>query len=152
MPASWQPIECINVIQRYFIWAMVGGLCLRRCGSADWPLDSAQILVGLALWWRPCPLRGRHTPGRKGQCQPGVESRSGAADHCSQLALPPMVSYVVRLVTIDHYSEDLHELVSNGTVVSLGTWVILPSVLGILTKWSLDEGRLGVGKPDVKTL
>lgn len=24
MPASWQPIECINVIQRYFIWAMVG--------------------------------------------------------------------------------------------------------------------------------
>lgn len=63
-----------------------------------------------------------------------------------------MVSYVVRLVTIDHYSEDLHELASNGTVVSLGTWVILPSVLGILTKWSLDEGRLGVGKPDVKTL
>ena len=55
-------------------------------------------------------------------------------------------------MTIDHYSEDLHELSSNGTVVSLGTWVILPSVLGILTKWSLDEGRLAVGKPDIKTL
>lgn len=63
-----------------------------------------------------------------------------------------MVSYVVRLVTIDHYSEDLYELASNGTVVSLGTRVILPSVLGILTKWSLDESRLAMGKPDVKTL
>jgi BASS family bile acid:Na+ symporter len=62
----------------------------------------------------------------------------------------PMVLHVVGFVTIDDYSEDLHELASNGVVAFLGIWVILPAVLGILTQWVLGEHRLATSKPYVK--
>jgi BASS family bile acid:Na+ symporter len=50
------------------------------------------------------------------------------------------------------YSEDLHELASNGVGTFLGTWAILPSLLGILTNWFIGERRIEMMKPYVKLI
>ena len=109
-----------------------------------------QILVGLALV-AAMPIAGA-SPAWAQNANGNLALSLGLVLLTTALSplCTPMVLHVVGLVTIDDYSEDLHELASNGAVAFLGTWVILPSVLGILTQWALGERRLAMGKPYVK--
>src|SRR5262249_37465930 len=56
--------------------------------------------------------------------------------------LAPLVLHSAGFVTAGDYSEDLHELASRGAISFLGTWVILPVVLGILTHTLLGDSRI----------
>jgi bile acid:Na+ symporter, BASS family len=66
--------------------------------------------------------------------------------------LSPLVLHAVGFMATGDYSEDLHELASNGIGSFLGTWVILPSLLGILSNWLIGERRLEMTKPYVKLI
>ncbi|XCV38786.1 bile acid:sodium symporter [Methylococcus sp. ANG] len=44
----------------------------------------------------------------------------------------PLVLHTAGFVTTGDYSEDLHEIASDGVTTFLGIWVIMPSLLGIL--------------------
>jgi len=66
--------------------------------------------------------------------------------------LTPLVLHAVGFVTTGDYSEDLHELASNGVVGFLGTSVILPSLLGILTGSLLGHRRIVTIMPYVKLI
>jgi BASS family bile acid:Na+ symporter len=109
-----------------------------------------QILVGLALV-AAMPIAGA-SPAWAQNANGNLALSLGLVLLTTALSplFTPMVLHVVGLVTIDDYSEDLHELASGGVVAFLGIWVILPSVLGILTQWVLGERRLATGKPYVK--
>lgn len=64
--------------------------------------------------------------------------------------LTPVVLHAVGFVTVGDYSEDLHELASNGAGAFLGAWVILPSVLGLVAHTFLGEKRTASISPYVK--
>jgi bile acid:Na+ symporter, BASS family len=66
--------------------------------------------------------------------------------------LSPLVLHAVGFMATGDYSEDLHELASNGVGTFLGTWVILPSLLGILTNRFIGERRIEMMKPYVKLI
>jgi BASS family bile acid:Na+ symporter len=56
--------------------------------------------------------------------------------------LTPAVLHAVGFVTTGDYAEDLHELARDGVTDFLALWVVLPSLLGILTHKWLGEARL----------
>jgi bile acid:Na+ symporter, BASS family len=66
--------------------------------------------------------------------------------------LSPLVLHAVGFMATGDYSEDLHELASNGVGTFLGTWVILPSLLGILANRFIEERRIEMMKPYVKLI
>ena len=66
--------------------------------------------------------------------------------------LTPMVLHAVGFLTTGDYSEDLHELASRGAISFLGAWVILPSLLGILTHSLLGGPHIVTIKPYVKLI
>lgn len=66
--------------------------------------------------------------------------------------LTPVVLHAVGFVTAGDYSEDLHELASNGAGAFLGAWVILPSVLGLVAHVFLGEKRTALISPYVKLI
>ncbi|MFZ1744787.1 MAG: bile acid:sodium symporter [Nitrospirales bacterium] len=109
-----------------------------------------QILVGLALV-AAMPIAGA-SPAWAQNANGNLALSLGLVLLTTALSpiFTPMVLHVVGLVTIDDYSEDLHELASDGVVAFLGIWVILPSVLGILTQWALGERHLATAKPYLK--
>jgi len=109
-----------------------------------------QILVGLALV-AAMPIAGA-SPAWAQNANGNLALSLGLVLLTTALSplFTPMVLHVVGFVTIDDYSEDLHELASNGVVAFLGIWVILPAVLGILTQWVLGDRRLATSKPYIK--
>jgi bile acid:Na+ symporter, BASS family len=64
----------------------------------------------------------------------------------------PIVLHAVGFIAIDDYSEDLHELATDGAASFLGVWVILPTLLGILTQWLIGEYRITVAMPYLKLI
>jgi BASS family bile acid:Na+ symporter len=68
---------------------------------------------------------------------------------CSPV-LTPIVLDTVGFVTTGDYSEDLHELAANGAGGFLAVWVILPSLLSMLTHWILGEKRTALISPYLK--
>jgi BASS family bile acid:Na+ symporter len=64
--------------------------------------------------------------------------------------LTPVVLHAAGHVTVGDYSEDLHELASGGAGAFLGTWVILPSILGLAAHAVLGERRTASATPYVK--
>jgi len=66
--------------------------------------------------------------------------------------LTPVVLHAVGFVTAGDYSEDLHELASNGAGAFLGAWVLLPSVLGLVAHAFLGEKRTASISPYVKLI
>ena len=68
---------------------------------------------------------------------------------CSPV-LTPIVLDSVGFVTTGDYSEDLHELAANGAGGFLAIWVILPSLLSMLTHWILGEKRVALISPYLK--
>jgi bile acid:Na+ symporter, BASS family len=67
-------------------------------------------------------------------------------------ALTPITLHAVGFMTTGDYSEDLHELATNGAGVFLGVWIILPSILGILLHCVLGEERVTLITPYMKLI
>lgn len=65
-------------------------------------------------------------------------------------ALTPISLHAVGFMTTGDYSEDLHELAQNGAGAFLGVWIILPSLLGMLTHRILGEKRTSRISPYMK--
>ncbi len=66
--------------------------------------------------------------------------------------LTPLVLHTVGFVTTGDYSEDLHEIASDGVVTFLGVWVIVPSLLGILAHRYIGETRLAEANSHIKLI
>jgi BASS family bile acid:Na+ symporter len=66
--------------------------------------------------------------------------------------LTPFVLHFGGALASGDYSEDLHELASGAAVSFLGTWIVLPSCLGILARSLLGDGRVSVIMPYVKLM
>lgn len=114
------------------------------------PEEVQQILVGLALI-ASMPIAGASTAW--------TQNTNGNLALCLGLVLlttllspliTPAVLNAVGFVTEGDYSEDLHELASGGIASFLGTWVVLPSVLGIVAQWLIGEQKLSEFKSYTK--
>lgn len=114
------------------------------------PVEVQQILAGLALV-ASMPIAGAST----------AWSQNADGDLALSLGLvlvttalspftSPAVLHAVGFVTTGDLSEDLHELATNGVGAFLGTWVILPSLLGIAGHWTLGEHRVDSITPYMK--
>ena len=64
--------------------------------------------------------------------------------------LTPFILHMAGFVTTGDYSEDLHELASGGVASFLGLWVILPTLLGVVTRILAGESRVSGAKPYLK--
>jgi BASS family bile acid:Na+ symporter len=100
-----------------------------------------QILVGLALVGS-MPIAGASTAWAQ-NANGNLALSLGLVLLTTFLSplLTPLVLHAVGFVTSGDYSSDLHELASDGVVSFLGVWVLLPSVLGILTRRLMGESR-----------
>jgi len=106
------------------------------------PEEVQYILVGLALV-ASMPVAGASTAWA--QNSDGNLALSLGLVLLTTLLSPlftPLVLHTVGSVTTGDYSDDLHEVASNGVVTFLGTWVILPSLLGTLAHHLIGEHRL----------
>ena len=116
------------------------------------PDEVQQILVGLALV-ASMPIAGASTAWSQ-NANGNLALSLGLVLATTLLSplLTPMVLHAVGFVTVGDYSEDLHELAADGAVSFLGAWVILPSLLGILTRWLAGDGRINSVMPLVKLI
>jgi BASS family bile acid:Na+ symporter len=103
------------------------------------PEEVQQILVGLALV-ASMPIAGASTAWSQ-NANGNLALSLGLVLLTTFLSplLTPLVLHAVGFVTTGDYSEDLHELASGGVVSFLGVWVILPSLLGILSRKLMGE-------------
>lgn len=103
------------------------------------PEEVQQILVGLALV-ASMPIAGASTAWAQ-NANGNLVLSLGLVLLTTFLSplLTPLVLHAVGFVTTGDYSEDLHELASDGVVSFLGVWVILPSLLGILSRRLMGE-------------
>ena len=114
------------------------------------PEEMQQILVGLALV-AAMPIAGASTAWAQ-NANGNLALSLGLVLFTTLLSplITPFVLHTIGLVTFGDYSDDLHELASNGVATFLGLWVILPSLLGILTHWLIGEHRIASVKPYLK--
>lgn len=116
------------------------------------PEEVQHILVGLALV-ASMPIAGASTAWA--QNANGNLALSLGLVLLTTLISPlltPLVLHAVGFVTTGDYSEDLHEIASDGVITFLGIWVILPSLLGILAHHLIGESRLTKAKSHVKLI
>jgi BASS family bile acid:Na+ symporter len=117
------------------------------------PDEVQNILVGLALV-ASMPIAGSSTAWT--QNANGDLSLSLGLVLGSTLLSPlttPFALHSVGLMTTGDYSEDLHELATSGTTGGfLAACVILPSLLGILLRFTAGEKRVAGAKPTLKLL
>ena len=114
------------------------------------PEEVQHILVGLALI-AAMPIAGASTAWA--QNANGNLSLSLGLVLLTTLLSPfltPLVLHAVGFVTTGDYSEDLHEVASNGVVAFLGIWVVLPSFFGLLAQRLVGEARLSQVKSRIK--
>jgi len=118
----------------------IGGLSL-LLGLWHDPEEVQQILVGLALV-ASMPIAGASTAWSQ-NANGNLALSLGLVLLTTFLSplLTPLVLHAVGFITTGDYSEDLHELASGGAVSFLGVWVIMPSLLGILTRRLMGERR-----------
>jgi len=116
------------------------------------PDEVQQILVGLALV-ASMPIAGASTAWVQ-NANGNLALSLGLVLATTMLSplLTPLVLHAVGFVTTGDYSDDLHELASDGAVSFLGVWVILPSLLGILTRWVVGEHRIQAAMPYLKLM
>lgn len=114
------------------------------------PEEVQQILVGLALV-ASMPIAGASTAWAQ-NANGNLALSLGLVLSTTLLSplLTPLALHAVGFVTRGDYSDDLHELASEGVVGFLGAWVILPSLLGILLHGLVGEHRLAPVKPFLK--
>jgi len=116
------------------------------------PTEVQEILVGLALV-ASMPIAGASAAWA--QNADGDLALSLGLVLLTTMLSPvssPAVLHAVGFVTTGDYSDDLHELASNGITVFLGTWVILPSLLGISIRRLLGERHIELLLPCIKTI
>lgn len=114
------------------------------------PEEVQQILTGLALI-AAMPIAGASSAWA--QNANGNMALSLGLIFLTTLLSPiltPAVLHAVGFVTAGDYSEDLHELASDGAGAFLGAWVILPSILGLTANVFLGETRTALVSPFVK--
>ena len=115
--------------------------------------DEAQsILVGLALIGA-MPIAGSSTAWS--QNADGNLALSLGLVWASTLASPlltPLGLHAIGLLTHGDYSEDLHELASQGSVGFVVLAVVAPSLVGVLLRLSLGAARVGRVMPALKLL
>jgi len=116
------------------------------------PEEVQQILTGLALI-AAMPIAGASTAWAQ-NANGNLALSLGLILLTTLLSpiLTPVVLHAVGFVTVGDYSEDLHELASNGAGAFLGAWVILPSVLGLVAHAFLGEKRTASISPYVKLI
>lgn len=126
---------------------MITSFVMRRWHN---PEEVQQILVGLALV-ASMPIAGASTAWAQ-NANGNLALSLGLVLATTILSplLTPASLHAVGFVTIGDYSEDLHELADHGVIDLLGIWVILPSLLGILTQGLLGEHRIAVVMPYLK--
>lgn len=114
------------------------------------PVEVQQILVGLALV-ASMPIAGASTAWAQ-NADGDLALSLGLVLVTTALSpvLTPVVLHMVGFVTTGDYSEDLHELASEGVATFLGTWVILPSLLGLVVHGILGERWTSLAMPYVK--
>jgi BASS family bile acid:Na+ symporter len=112
--------------------------------------EAQQILMGLALV-AAMPIAGASTAWAQ-NANGNLALSLGLVLLTTFLSplLTPIVLHAVGFVTIGDYSEDLHELASGEVTGFLGTWIILPSLLGILARRVAGEYWIESSKPYLK--
>jgi BASS family bile acid:Na+ symporter len=114
------------------------------------PEETQQLLVGLALV-ASMPIAGASTAWT--QNANGSLVLSLGLVLLTTLLSPlttPLILHAVGFLTIDDYSEDLHELGSGEAISFLGSWVIIPSLLGLMTRQLIGSQRFVSAIPYVK--
>jgi len=116
------------------------------------PEEVQHILVGLALV-ASMPIAGASTAWAQ-NANGNLALSLGLVLLTTLLSplLTPLVLHAVGFVTTGDYSEDLHEIASDGVITFLGIWVILPSLLGILAHHLIGEPRLAKVKSPIKLI
>ncbi len=116
------------------------------------PDEAQQVLVGLALV-ASMPIAGASTAWAQ-NTNGNLALSLGLVLATTILSplLTPAVLHAVGFVTTGDYSDDLHELAANGVVSFLGIWVVLPSLIGILTHWVVGEHRIAAVMPYLKVI
>ena len=116
------------------------------------PEEVQQILMGLALV-ASMPIAGASTAWAQ-NANGNLALSLGLVLFTTVLSplLTPLVLHAVGFVTTGDYSEDLHELASDGVAGFLGAWVVAPAFLGILTNRIVGEQGMEAVKPYLKLL
>lgn len=114
------------------------------------PDEAQQILVGLALV-ASMPIAGASTAWAQ-NANGNLALSLGLVVLTTALSplLTPLVLHAVGFLATGDYSEDLHELASGGAISFLGTWIVLPSLLGILSRSLLGDRRMAMAMPYLK--
>jgi BASS family bile acid:Na+ symporter len=114
------------------------------------PDEVQNILVGLALV-ASMPIAGSSTAWS--QNANGDIALSLGLVLCSTFLSPlttPLALHSVGLLASGDYAEDLHSLAAGGTGGFLVVVVLLPSLLGILSRRAIGESRVVTAKPLLK--
>lgn len=111
-----------------------------------------QILMGLALV-ASMPIAGASTAWSQNS-NGNLALSLGLVLSTTALSplLTPFVLHMVGFVTTGDYSEDLHELASNGVTTFLGLWVILPTLLGVSVRLLAGDGQVTRVSPYLKLI
>jgi BASS family bile acid:Na+ symporter len=114
------------------------------------PDEAQQILVGLALV-ASMPIAGASTAWSQ-NANGNLALSLGLVVFTTALSpfLTPLILHAAGFLTTGDYSEDLHELASGGAISFLGTWIILPSLLGILSRSLLGDRCMAMLMPYLK--
>jgi BASS family bile acid:Na+ symporter len=133
------------VLPLLFIFAVALGM--RSWHNAD---EVQNILVGLALI-ASMPIAGSSTAWTQ-RANGNMVLSLGLVLFSTVLSplTTPVALHSVGLITTGDYSEDLQELAASGTGKFLGLCVVLPSILGIITRCALRNSWFLVLKPWLK--
>jgi BASS family bile acid:Na+ symporter len=114
------------------------------------PEESQQILVGLAIV-ASMPIAGASTAWAQ-NADGNLALSIGLVLLTTALSplLTPAVLHAAGFLTTGDYSEDLHEIASKGAVSFIGVWVLLPSLLGVLSRILLSDASMMAATPYLK--
>lgn len=116
------------------------------------PDEAATVLVGLALV-SSMPIAGSSTGWS--QAADGDMALSLGLVLGSTLLSPlttPASLHVLGAIAPGRYGEGLHHLANQDTGSFLAAWVLLPSVLGVVVRSLLGEGRIGAVERRLKVV
>lgn len=114
-------------------------------------LDEAQhILLGLALV-ASMPIAGSSTAWAQ-NANGNLALSLGLVLFSTVLSplVTPTILHMVGWMTIGEYATALHDLAAYGTQAFLGTWVVIPSLLGLLVRLALGEVTIRSARPYLK--
>ncbi|HET6375490.1 MAG TPA: bile acid:sodium symporter, partial [Methylocella sp.] len=114
--------------------------------------ESQQILTGLAIV-ASMPIAGASTAWAQ-NADGNLALSIGLVLLTTALSpsLTPAVLHAAGFLTMGDYSEDLHEIASEGAVSFIGSWLLLPSLLGILGRILLSDASMTAAAPYLKLI